>query len=160
MDVQLHRKQRLRELMNHFCGGVIAVLAEKISRNESYVSRMFYPPDKAGAKPIADKMMLVIESTFGLERAWLDKPLGYGIPQDSGATVDAPPHIAEGRTSGRSSQIDWPFKIVSYGRLMDLKRALGTKLGHEALRDIDKHLEIVTLKWEKEAQSVKSRSAA
>lgn len=160
MDVQVHRKQRLRELMNHFCGGVIAVLAEKISRNESYVSRMFYPPDKAGAKPIADKMMLVIESAFGLERAWLDMPLGYGLPHESGAAAAPTPLVADGRPTGRAGQIDWPFKIVSYGRLMDLKRALGAKLGHEALRDIDKHLEIVTLKWEKEAQSVKSRSAA
>lgn len=160
MDVQLHRKQRLRELMNHHCGGVIAVLAEKISRNESYVSRMFYPPDKAGAKPIADKMMLVIESAFGLERAWLDMPLGYGLPQEPGAAVDTTPHIADGPPSRRGGQIDWPFKIVSYRRLMDLKQALGAKLGHEAIRDIDKHLEIVTLKWEKEAQSVKSRNAA
>lgn len=80
MDVQVHRKQRLRELIEHSCGNVIAVFAEKIARNESYVSRMLYPPEKAGAKPIADKMMLVIEEAFGLSRAWLDLPLGAELP--------------------------------------------------------------------------------
>lgn len=80
MDVQVHRKQRLRELIEHSCGNVIAAFAEKIARNESYVSRMLYPAEKAGAKPIADKMMRVIEQAFGLSRAWLDLPLGAELP--------------------------------------------------------------------------------
>lgn len=81
MDVQVHRKQRLRELIEHSCGNVIAAFAEKIERNESYVSRMLYPSEKAGAKPIGDKMMRVIEDAFGLSRAWIDLPLGTELPE-------------------------------------------------------------------------------
>lgn len=87
MDVQLHRKQRLRELIEHNCGNVIAVFAERIERNDSYVSRMLYPPEKAGAKPIADKMMRVIEAAFGLSRAWLDLPLGAELPNPESPTA-------------------------------------------------------------------------
>lgn len=92
MDVQAHRKQRLRELMALRCDNTIARLAEKIERAESYVSRMLYPMDKPGAKPIADKMSRVIESAFNLERAWLDMPLGHGLQVQS---ADSTPKTAE-----------------------------------------------------------------
>lgn len=88
MDVQTHRKQRLRELIDSRCDGVIARCADKVMRSESYIARMLYPMDKPGAKPIADKLMLAIEQAFDLERAWLDKPLGYGLPS-SVAALDA-----------------------------------------------------------------------
>ena len=82
MDVQTHRKARLRELIQARFGGVIARFAEAIDRNESYVSRMLYPSDKSGSKPIADKIMLVMEEALNLERAWLDKPMGYDLGEE------------------------------------------------------------------------------
>lgn len=158
MDVQAHRKQRLRELMNLYCNGVIATLAERIDRSESYVSRMFYPMTKSGAKPIADRMSMVIESAFGLERAWLDQPLGHGIPgvQPIGS------YVAEVATGGATPhpRITWPFRRVTYQRIQQLKRALGHQTAQEALTDIDKQLEIVVIKWESEAREVKRHSAA
>lgn len=167
MDTQSHRKLRLRELIDHACGGFISVMAAKIGKADSYVSRMLYSPDKKGAKPVGDKMMLAIEAAFELERAWLDMPLGYDLP----LAPSPPPVTGEGaqahqvaEPSGRyvtgQSPIGWPFKLVSYPRLIALEKALGSKRGPDAIRDIDKHLEIVTLKWEREAQlAVKSRAA-
>lgn len=43
----------------------------------------------------------------------------------------------------------WPFPSVSLERLTQLKKNLGPRKGVDALHDIDKHLEIVVLKWEK-----------
>lgn len=53
--------------------------------------------------------------------------------------------------------IKWPFNLVTHGRLLDLKRALGRRAGQEAIVDIDKTLEIAVMKWEREASHVKSR---
>lgn len=158
MNVQEHRKQRLRELMSLYCNGKIKVLADRLERAESYVSRMLYPVDKAGSKPIADRMSMVIETAFDLERAWLDKPLGYGIPgaQQGGAHA-AEPDIG---AAVMAERMTWPFKMVTYQRILDLKRALGQKTAQEAINDMDKQLDIVAIKWEREAMAVKSRNAA
>jgi len=161
MDIQTHRKQRLRELMDYYCAGKIRNLAEKIARTDSYVGRMFYAPSKRGAKPVGDKMSLVIEGAFTLERAWLDKPLGYGIPGKSqnGAHV-AQISAENGATVAESPRILWPFRLVTYQRLLDLRRSLGAKAAQEAIADMDKQLDIVAIKWERDAQGVKSRRAA
>lgn len=164
MDVQAHRKLRLRELMDHYCGGTIATLAARIERGDSYVSRMFYPMDKPGSKPIADKMSMVIEQAFGLERAWLDQPLGYGLPSSARPVGD--PLVA--RSVGTQDvtalptsigRVVWPFKRVSYQRILELKRRLDTTSAQAAIDDIDKQLEIVTQKWEQEFAPAKRPAA-
>lgn len=70
------RRLRLAELRDAKCGGVAAVLAGRIGRDASYVSRMLYPEGKAGKKRIADDMIEVIEKAFDLPRGWFDMPLG------------------------------------------------------------------------------------
>jgi hypothetical protein len=57
------------------------------------------------------------------------------------------------RTLAKSS-VDWPFKLVSYSRIMNLYQTLGAQLAEEALLDMDKQLEIVTLKWERDGARV------
>lgn len=166
MDIQTHRKLRLRELIDHSCSGLIAVMAAKIDKADTYVSRMLYPVDKKGAKPVGDKMMLLIEAAFGLERAWFDMPLGSALPGQASSPVAeyAPtyPHASDLGSSPRmrAEGITWPFRLVSYRRLKALRQALGPKHGGEAIRDIDKQLEIVTLKWEREAEVIGKRRAA
>lgn len=169
MDIQTHRKLRLRELIDHSCGGYISVMAAKIERADTYIARMLYPVDKKGAKPVGDKMMLDIEAAFGLERAWFDKPMGHALPGTPATAAELHvaggsrhvPDISDAGAQGKAAQtnIDWPFKIVSYRRLQTLQRALGHKRGHEAMRDIDKHLEIVTLKWEREVELAEKSQA-
>lgn len=134
MDVQTHRKQRLRELINVACGGIIAVLASRIDRDESYVSRMLYPPGKAGAKPIADKMMLVIEQAFRLPRAWLDMPLGTDLSTAGTLVIDEahlsgsdrvqeyPSKILLVASTGTGKWSDWPFERVTRAQYSALSK--------------------------------------
>ncbi len=129
MDVQSHRKARLRELINKRCKGVIAVFADKIGRSESYVSRMLYPIDKAGAKPIADKMNLVIEEAFKLPRAWLDLPLGSGLDEESLTESGGPYRLGHANSSHVASEPGtsrlhpkWPFDRVSPQQYSTLSR--------------------------------------
>ena len=72
MDKYEARRQRLRQLIDERCAGVSASFAKQIGRDASYVTRMLYPEGKAGRKRIADDMMEVIETAFGLPRGWLD----------------------------------------------------------------------------------------
>lgn len=159
MEIELHRKARLRELLDHSCGGVIAVLAQKIERNDSYVSRMLYPPNKAGAKPVGDKMMRVIEKAFSLPRAWFDMPMHSAlpgadpVPSNNSVRLLAPDPGVEAH---RVPRIVWPFRLVNYSRITALQRSMGPKLAQEALDDIDKYLDLAVMKWEREALAIKS----
>lgn len=72
MDKYEKRRLRLIEIRDTFCNGKASELARRIEREPSYVSRMLYPEGKNGKKRIADDMMEVIETAFGLPRGWLD----------------------------------------------------------------------------------------
>lgn len=132
MDVQTHRKLRLRELIDSRCDGVIARCADKVMRSESYIARMLYPTGKPGAKPIADKLMLALEQAFDLERAWLDKPMGYGL-LGSVATADA--RKDEVNKALENALSDWRIKASPNSRrTIDKLSVLAQK---NALRDED-----------------------
>lgn len=73
MDKFERRRQRLIELLDTECGGVSAVLARRIGKDPSYVTRMLYPEGKPGKKRIADDMMEEIETAFPLPRGWMDR---------------------------------------------------------------------------------------
>lgn len=72
MDKYEKRRQRLIQIRDDFCGGKAVVLARKIEREPSYVSRMLYEEGKKGKKRIADDMVEVIEKAFSLPRGWMD----------------------------------------------------------------------------------------
>src|SRR5450830_1837762 len=72
MDKYERRRQNLMKLKNEFCEGKNRLLAEKIDRDPTYVSRMLYPEGKNGRKRIADDLIEVIEEKFDLPRGWLD----------------------------------------------------------------------------------------
>lgn len=107
MDKFELRRLRLRELIDAACSGKIALFAEKISRSDSYASRMLYPEDKKGRKRIGDDMMVVIEEAFNLPRAWLDLPLGMDLPGHAPEVVDA------GNVVRYRTRWNWPFKRVT-----------------------------------------------
>lgn len=56
------------------------------------------------------------------------------------------------RTATKST-VKWPFKLVSYNRLTTLLQSLGPK-ADEALLDMDKQLEIVAMKWERDSAAL------
>ncbi len=116
MDTQTHRKLRLRELIDATCSGVIATFAARIGRDDSYVARMLYPADKAGAKPIADKLMLAIEKAFNLPRAWLDLPLGSPVPAqnaDNPSSFNVAERGREYLPNVAATSTAWPFERVT-----------------------------------------------
>lgn len=157
MELAEHRKNRLRELMDHTCQGKIAELARRIERSDNYVSRMLYPVGKPQEKPIADKMQRVIEAAFALPRGWFDMPMGTALPgQTQNAPIRLMPASDPGLEAPRQYNMTWPFKRVSYSRITELQKALGYKQGQEAINDIDKYLDIAVMKWEREALAVKS----
>lgn len=137
----------------------MAVLAQKIERSESYVQRMFYPPEKAGSKPVGDKMMRLIEAAFDLPRAWLDLPLRAAMPGTAPVEVNGFVRLLISEPSPDTPPLPrliWPFKLVAYSRITGLQKTLGPRLAQEALNDIDKFLDLAVMKWEREAVAVKS----
>jgi len=60
------------ELLKTRCAGKQSVLAKKIEKEPSYVSRILYPEGKAGKKRIADDLIEAIEKGFQLPHGWLD----------------------------------------------------------------------------------------
>ena len=161
MDKYELRRRRLIELRDWECEGKVARLAERLSRTDSYVARMLYEDGKAGKKRIGDDMTDIIEGAFGLPPGWMEMPLGTR-PE---ASPLAPPHRAAepgARDAASATRplhaLRWPFPTVTYQRVMELKRTLGTKRGAEAMRDIDALLDVAVIKWERTAQTQARRA--
>ncbi len=72
MDKYEFRRQRLIELKDTFCEGKISVLAERLKRSHSYVSRMLFDETKANRKRIGDDMLDIISEAFNVSKTWLD----------------------------------------------------------------------------------------
>ena len=72
MDKYERRRLQLMELLKTRCSGKKSVLAKKIEKEPSYVSRILYPEGKAGKKRIADDLIEAIEKGFQLPHGWLD----------------------------------------------------------------------------------------
>ena len=73
------RRQRLLQLRDEWCDGKTVVLAGKIGRDESYVSRMLYPEGKEGKKNIGEQMVSVIQRAFSLPNGWMDTEPGTDL---------------------------------------------------------------------------------
>ena len=161
MDMNEHRRLRILELRKWACGDVTARMAEKIRRTDSYVSRMLYEEGKEGKKRVGIKMINLLEDAFNLCSGWLDLPLGTPIMATS-TDGFSPPHVAEPTNGVRTPphQIIWPFNLLAYGRLTALQRTLGPKRYHEAIKDLDRQLDIVLTKWESEGEELKKRARA
>ncbi|OBX09657.1 hypothetical protein QV08_01175 [Gallibacterium salpingitidis] len=59
-------------MIDELCNGNVAEFARKIGKEPSYVSRMLYPEDKKGAKPIGEKIVAEICKTLDLPNNWFD----------------------------------------------------------------------------------------
>jgi Predicted transcriptional regulator len=71
-DILEIRRQRLIWLKSTECRNRNVVLAEKIEKSESYVSRMLLPADKPQSKSIGEKAARQIEAAFKKPVYWLD----------------------------------------------------------------------------------------
>jgi len=72
MDKFEIRRLNLRALIQTHCEGKAAILADKIGRSASYVSRMLYVEGKAGKKGIGEDMRDLIEQSLSLPKGRLD----------------------------------------------------------------------------------------
>jgi hypothetical protein len=114
---------------------------------------------------------LLKEKSFGEKRArsleaQAHMPPGY-LDCDMDPDPKAAPtrHMVQETLYGQAPplplnrQIVWPFQLVSYGRINDLKKALGPRAGNEAIRELDKYLDTLVARWEREAAMKKKASA-
>ncbi|WP_082987426.1 S24 family peptidase [Gallibacterium salpingitidis] len=72
MNKRAIRQHKLQSLIDELCNGNVAEFARKIGKEPSYVSRMLYPEDKKGAKPIGEKIVAEICKTLDLPNNWFD----------------------------------------------------------------------------------------
>lgn len=91
MDKYEIRRLQLIKLRDGMCAGKAVDLARRISREPSYVSRMLYPEGKKQKKRIADDMVEVIESAFGLPRGWMDGISGCSSDEKHSVAVNKYP---------------------------------------------------------------------
>ena len=96
MDKYEQRRLNLKELVEKYCGGTMAELANKLDRSTSYVSRMLYEDGKDGRKRIGEDMADVITNAFGLRKGWLDVPHNSLEAVQNGQLGGLPSGMAQG----------------------------------------------------------------
>lgn len=153
-----HWQQRLIELIAHL-KVTQADFAMETGIDPTYASRMLYEPGKVARKNVGPEPMAKIMATYGLSAGWFDKKLGAEMPtlSASGEMNQSVREEASRPALATVNQVKWPFQLVSYRRLMTLKKTLGAKVAAQALTDMDKQLEGVVMKWERELIQGKSR---
>lgn len=119
MDKYEVRRQRLIWLRDNLCQGKAAYLAERIGRDSSYVSRMFYAEGKKGKKRIADDMIELIEKSFQLDPGWLSRP---SPPSFDEIATDA--HV-ETSVAGKPQPSTVALKTDVYIPLLAAKGSMG-----------------------------------
>jgi hypothetical protein len=107
--------------------------------------------DTWGKRGLSRRGALLAQEKIGCDANWLRDSV-----EPLTATAATLPNLHDVRTS-QVSDINatsfkddfWPFRLVSQKRLIELRRALGPKLGAMAIQDIDNQVEIVVMKWER-----------
>ncbi len=167
MSFTEHWHLRLQELLTH-TGLTQAAFAERAGITPDYISRLLYPPGKAGKKNLGVVTTRKICAAFDLPVSWFDLPMGAGLPDAtySRATDDRPTAptntVNELRPSdkGRKTEaVVWPFTLVTYQRINRLRQYYGARGMPSAISDIDKHLDVLVTRWENEMHIKKSSAA-
>lgn len=154
-----HARQRLVELKDDLKLTQRA-MADALSVEPSYLSRLLYPPGKAGRKNLGSGTIKAARKAFNLQADWFELPLGSALP--SQGKVQLPLVLAEPKPTAhvvRVAPLSWPFKLASYKRLQELKSALGPKVAAEAIRDLDQFLDLAITRWEHRVKVVKKNAA-
>ena len=151
-----NRREQLRRWINHWFGGNQTAFIASTNDGERQVNQ----GELSGllkTKSFGEKRARSLELQAHMPRGYLDSKAAPGLQ----AEIDTPekavrsPQIGSNVLEVRRPPLSWPFHTVTYGRLIDLKRALGQRVGHEALRDIDSILDVVVTKWERVAAAKK-----
>lgn len=161
MGREEHWRQRLLELKEDLHLKQ-AAMAQAMDVDSSYFSRLLYPPGKKGRKNLGLDTMRACREAFHLSADWFDLPLGTALPSGQ-QSIPAAAHIAATPAPADQSSVvkiagkfTWPFKQVTYRRLLALRSMLGPKLGADAFHDIDELLDVAVTKWERLAAKKKN----
>lgn len=150
MERNEHWRQRLLELKSDLELSQAAIAAA-MGVPANYVSRLLYPPGKAGRKNLGMDTMRSLRTAYNLSADWFDLPLGSDLPRTRSSKSSPALVVSEPPASSNVVPVtghSWPFTLVAYRRLLALKDALGPKLAAEAIRDIDEHLNFAVARWE------------
>ena len=110
MDKHEIRRLNLLALVSARCGGKKSVLADKLGRSASYVSRMLAPEGNQSKKNIGEDMVEVIERVFELRKGALDEIETLQVPSPS---LDLTILTGARRVSVGASARDIPIKKVA-----------------------------------------------
>lgn len=158
MGQEEHWRQRLLELKKDLRLKQSA-MAAAMEIDASYMSRLLYPPGKKGRKNLGLDTMRACLKAFHLQADWFDLPLGTALPSGQTNMPETWVGVAQpidAATVVPISDFHWPFKQVTYRRVMGLRTALGPRVGSEAMHDIDELLDVAITKWERLAAKKKN----
>lgn len=118
-------------LRDTYCEGNMAELGRRISKDASYVARLFYPAEKKGAKGIGLEIMSACNGAFSLPPGFWDmtteeaaRALAYRVSED------VPPYVnpTPGANATRVPVISW-VRAGSFETIEDLL-APGEAIGY------------------------------
>lgn len=150
--VQNRRRQLRRWIDEHFEGSQMAFIA---STNDG--EKQINQGELSGllkSKSFGEKRARSLERQAHMPPRHLDSSDAKSVTHYAGEHIEPQPEPAI--PIARISPKPWPFTRVSRDRLMNLKRDLGGRRGLDAIDDIDRTLEVVVLKWEKQITIRKS----
>jgi hypothetical protein len=111
------------------------------------------------AKSFGEKRARRLEQQAGMPDGYLDATTAPSATGQDHARIHQAQEPLPGTVAiARGRAIVWPFHQVSYSRLMDLKRSLGPKAASEAIRELDRLLDAMVTKLEREATEKKKKS--
>ena len=146
-----NRRKRLREWIDTHFGGMQASFIASTNDGEKQMNQGELSA-LLGRKSFGERRARSLELLAGMPPGYLDevpKPNPYRV-EDS---------IKEHNTVTATQPTGWPFTHVTLRRILELKKALGSHRGVEAINDIDEILELAVQKWERRADRKKSSAA-
>lgn len=151
MTQKEHWRQRLLELFSQtkLSQAAFSTLCD-IPPN--YLSRLLYPPDKAGKKSLGPVVIGKISEKCGLPPGWFDMPLGTPVPGTSWQT-SAEPAATMGEVNDSAAAVylsgpPWPFEKSTYARVARVRRHFDKPGMPDAIKQMDEYLDIMLMRWE------------
>lgn len=139
------RRAQLRRWINERCDGSQTAFIASTNDGKTQVNQ----GELSGllkSKSFGEKRARRLEVQAGMPSGYLDRAETPAIEaREPSADVYGARHVV------------WPFQVVTYQRILDLKRALGARAAQDALRDVDKYLDVLVSKWEREAAEKRKR---
>lgn len=152
-----NRRAQLRAWIDQHFGGSQAAFAASTA-NAEQGERQINQGELSALlrnKSFGEKRARSLERQSGMPSGYLDAQTSAGYKPSARMAKEptTPGDVAFG------PPVRWPFSLVSYQRLTDLREKLGTRQANEAISEMDKHLDVMVARWERELAQPKKRAA-